>query len=156
MGYDPAFTNARLSLSVLIQAVFTDAKVLNAADWQIRAGFSHYANSALPPRGVNDAARAKRLGITSKYVSIVQKAPAVTADGEGRVTSLNFFTSEDQITPDKIIVTPAFFLKRRADLVWDDATELIASEFPYTNVATKLSASVRRKVYGASLTDVKP
>ena len=156
MADDPAFTNARLSLSVLIQAVFTDAKVLDARDWQVRAGFSRYSNNALPPRGVNDVARAKRLGITSKYVSIVQRAAAVTADGEGRVTALHFFTSEDDVTPDKIIVTPAFRMKRRADLVWDDATELIASEFLYTNVATKLSASVRLKVYGASLSDVKP
>jgi hypothetical protein len=156
MGDDPAFTHARLSLSVLIQAVFTDAKVLDARDWEIRAGFSHYANQPLPPRGVKDVARAQRLGIMSKFVSIVQKAPAVTADGEGRVTSLRFFTSEDQVTPDKIIVTPAFFLKRRADLVWDDAAELIASEFPYTNVATRLTASVRRQVYGQSLADVKP
>ena len=155
MADDPAFSRARLSLSVLTQAVFNEAKVLDARDWQILAGFSRYNKVDLTPNGVADVARAKRLGITNKYMAIVQKAPAATSDGEGGVSSFRFFTSEN-IPRDQVRFIPAFFLKRRADLVWDDATELLASEFPYTNVATALSASVRRKVYGASLSDVKP
>jgi hypothetical protein len=156
MATKQEFEHAKVALSVFTQVVFNIAKVLDARDWQIFAGLGRYSKIDLPPPGVTDLARAKRLNIASKYMTVLQKEPAAKANDDGSVSSVYFFTSADNIPQSEVRLIPAFFVKRRADLVWDDATELLASEFPYTNVATKLSASVRRKVYGSSLSEVKP
>lgn len=156
MAPDQEFTRARLSLSVFTQKVFNETKVLDARDWQIFAGIGRYMKTAFPPGDVKDKARATRLGILSKYATLLQKEPSATSDGQGGISSFKFFKSADQIPPSQLSIVPAFLTRRRADLVWDDVAELGASEFPYTSVATELTPSVRARVYGQTLSEVQP
>lgn len=156
MGDQEEYDHARLSLSVFIQAVFNEAKVLDARDWQVFAGLGQYARTAAPPNGVVDTARAVRLGVVSRYTTVIPKVRAATSTGDGGVGSLNLPIHPDAITRDQVRLVPSFFIRHRADLVWDDEAELTASEFLYTNVATQLSTPVRKQVYGDSLSKVQP
>jgi len=149
---------SRLALWVMIQAVFNDAKVLDARDWNIRAGIGRYLGQPRVPFGIADTQRATRLGIIARYAIAYRDRPAAKADSEGNAVGFDFpeFVEDaNRKTPDGRLV-PLFLHRRRADLVLDDAAELVLCEFPYTDVASKLTPSVREKVYGLSLSQIKP
>jgi hypothetical protein len=150
------FAAARLALSVHLQAVFNDAKVLDARDWRIFAGIARYFREPQVPYGVTDTERATRLGIKARYGVVLQPRPAAVGDDRGEVSGFNFPRTLDEANRGKVRVVPSFFVKRRADLVWDDADELAACEFPYPEVTTRLTLATRAKVYGGSLAHIKP
>ncbi|HVT06450.1 MAG TPA: hypothetical protein VHO67_03290 [Polyangia bacterium] len=155
MGAVEEFVRSRQNIWVFMQAVFNDAKVLDARDWTIHAGIGKYLNQPRPPFGIADTARATALGVVARYALGILRPPAARADTDGSVTGFRFPTGPDD-TSLPVDLIPAFLVGRRADLVWDDAAELLACEFPYTAVDTALGRSTRAKVYGSDLGSVKP
>ena len=153
LEYDRGYS----AIYVYMQALFNYARSLDAADWQIHAGMGFYVKTPITPSGMTDTARAKDLGLGTKYVALVQTAPAASSDGQGGVTAFKFCRNRIELADKtRVHAVPSFYINRRADLVLDDATELLASEFPYTNVATTMGDSLRQRVYGGSLSAVKP
>ena len=146
----------RLALSVYLQAVFNEAKVLDARDWKIYGGIARYFSQPQVPFGVTDTERAKRLKILARYAVVLQKQPLASADGQGEVVGFNYPSRVEEANSSKVRVVPSFFFKRRADLVWDDEVELAACDFTFPEVATNLTLSTRMKVYGGSLGQIKP
>jgi len=86
----------------------------------------------------------------------LQERVAATGDSNGEVAGIDFPRTLEEANQGKVQVVPCFYVRRRADLVWDDADEMATCDFPYSAVADKLTRSVRAKVYGGSLWKIKP
>jgi hypothetical protein len=155
MGDLEDLIRSRLALSVFVQGIFNDVKLLDARDWKIYGGIGKYFNTPQVPFGVTDTARATRLGIVARYGAALQPNVVARGNSKGEIDGFDFPRSLDEATRMRPQIHPLFFIMRRADLVWDDADELIRSEFPYPAVAN-LTPSVRAQVYGGSLTQIKP
>lgn len=156
MGALEDLGRTRLALNVYLQAVFNEAKVLDACDWKIYGGIARYFSQPQVPFGVTDTARARRLNILARYAVVLQRSPIASSDERGEAVGFNYPRRLEEANDSKVKVIPSFFFKRRADLVWDDSVELAACDFTFPEVATNLTLSTRMKVYGGSLSQIKP
>jgi len=137
-----------------MQALYNEAKWLNASDWTVFAGLSDYLAQPVAPPGFADTARAKALGTEATYGYALLDTPVAITEGTDGWVSVKL--PKTLFDPGRMTFRPAYLLERRADLVWDDAAELDACLFPNTDVAVRLTPGTRRQVYGGPIFGIKP
>lgn len=151
MVTDAERRRAWLALNVHLQALFNERRWLQPEDWTIHVGLSGYFREPTVPAEFRDTARARRLGITSRYFLGRVGKPCRASRSNGWVS----VSLPPDLVDEPLEYTVAFLLKPRADLVWDDAAELSACGFPNTDVADQLSTRTRQQVYGGALRDIR-
>lgn len=151
----PDIRQALTTLLDAMHAVFNEQKLLSADDWKIHIGFADYREQPAAPHDFKDKVRAKALGAESRYTIGVFDSPVTAhtdADGEAS------FVLPSRLDPTRtpMRTTPAYFFRRRADLILDDEAEMVRCAFPYTEVATELTTAYRSKVYNNYLINILP
>jgi hypothetical protein len=144
----PSLPQIKKTLLDHVEEFFNSQNDLSAEECDIHLGL-YYRDKPVSPH-----ARTEQLGLSTPFFYRYDTTPVTMSaltDYPNVVNRPPDLFNGANFTPPFV----TFLIDRRADLVWDDETELLASGFPFTDVVTNLSYQTRAKVYDNPLAAVR-